>query len=60
MEEVGRGLGLNFEKNEKDIFLQGETDRVFLDLANQLNWTDDLKKYVHLMAESSAALLLNS
>lgn len=33
--------------NDRDIFLQGDSDKIILDIVDKLNWKDDLDKLMN-------------
>jgi hypothetical protein len=52
---VGTDLGLFSSSASKDLLLEGDCDDVFLRLAAECGWVDDLLSYVDAMAEASRA-----
>lgn len=59
-EEVGAEFGIEYGEsvaNGRDYFAKGSCDEVFLDLARELGWKEDLDKISHFLPESSANLL---
>jgi len=59
MEPVGRELGIEYSENAKrDVFEGGRgADEVFLDLASELGWLEELAQYADHMAPKSQELL---
>lgn len=60
LDPVGHELGIDYSdsENNRDLFLQGTCDEVFLDLIQELGWLDDLQ--VDLLPESSANLVVEA
>ena len=57
LEKVGETYMDLTESSERDLFVQGKCDELFLDFAQKLSWVDDLLKYKSEMCEGSARLL---
>lgn len=57
LDPVGEALGIDYSdtKDNRDLFLQGYCDQVFLGLIQELGWLDDLA--ADLLPESSAKLV---
>lgn len=57
-EPVGQELGIDYgPRAERDCFLQGKCDEVFLDLIAELGWLEDLEAKEKDLPEASAKLL---
>lgn len=57
-DKVGEPLGLNFDDpSSGDIFAAGDCDEVFLAMAKELDWLQDLSLYKEQMAPNSQKLL---
>lgn len=54
---VGEDLGIDCKSDTRDMFLGGDCDKAFLDLAKELGWLEDLKAYKNEMCEKSRELL---
>lgn len=57
---VGMELGIDYNKDNelsRDFFAQGECDKVFLDLVEELGWIDDLQAKTHQLPLKSQDLL---
>ena len=50
-------FGSGEEENKRDIFLQGKCDEVFVDLAAECGWLDELASFAPEMSESSKVLI---
>ena len=59
-EPVGQELGINYGHSPacgRDYFAEGACDEIFLELAKELDWVDDMKSVSHLLPKASAHLL---
>lgn len=67
-EAVGQELGIEYNNSHddddeflpscgRDYFAKGTCDEIFLELAKELGWVDDLKRKSHLLPKASEGLL---
>ena len=57
-QRVGVRLGIDYSENSiRDVFAEGHSDEVCLDLAEKMGWLDDLALIIDEMPESSAQLI---
>mmetsp|Transcript_10632 Transcript_10632/g.17474 ORF Transcript_10632/g.17474 Transcript_10632/m.17474 type:complete len:311 (-) Transcript_10632:162-1094(-) len=54
---VGEDMGLNFTNDDRDYLFRGKCDQVFLDLAVQLGWEDELFRYFDDMSPQGQAMI---
>lgn len=57
LDPVGFELGIEYGNSERDVFLQGTCDEVFLELIQELGWLPDLEAKIDLLPESSMSLV---
>jgi NAD-dependent deacetylase sirtuin 2 len=57
-EPVGGELGIQYDSSsDRDCFIQGDCDEIFLDLIVELGWFDDLYRMIDLLPPFSADLV---
>ena len=58
-ERVGKELGIDYSPDaERDCFIQGSCDEVFLDLVTELGWLEDLNEAINNLPEDSVNLMI--